>query len=101
VNFATNHCWVDGSALSVALDVVALGFTLQMNGNRLQEALGAAIASGIAYGLCNITCQNLSTLCLFANAANANVLRSANNLTMVQSQGCSGLGRNALTPAGN
>ncbi|QGZ59453.1 DUF6519 domain-containing protein [Paraburkholderia acidiphila] len=109
LNFANNQCWVDGSSLCVALDVVALAGSLQMNGNRLQEAVGAAIASGVTYGIFNITCQNLSTLCLYADAATANWRRSTSNLSIAgvlaapsgDGDPCGAFVNHALTSAGN
>ena len=99
VNFEGNQCWVDGSALSVALDVLAVGATLQVNGNRFQEALGSVLASGITLGGVNITCQNVSTFCLFANAANAAYLKSTSNVVIVPLD-CAQQGGETLTPAG-
>ena len=99
VNFEGNQCWVDGSALSVAVDVLAIGATLQANGNRFQEAIGSVLASGITLGGVNITCQNLSTFCLFANASSAAYLRSTNNVVIVPLN-CARQGGETLTPAG-
>jgi hypothetical protein len=99
VNFEGNQCWVDGSALSVALDVLVVGATLQVNGNRFQEAFGSVLASGITLGGVNITCQNISTVCLFANAANAAYLKSTNNVVIVPLN-CAQQGGETLTPAG-
>jgi hypothetical protein len=68
LNFANNHCWLDGGATAV-LDAFLLAGSLQVTANRLQEIGGSVLVSGLTYGVSNITTHNTSTFCLFALGA--------------------------------
>lgn len=93
LNFASNHCWVDGPGvidssgnvnlkdITAFLDVMLLAGSLQTTNNRFQEApLYPVLASGLTYGVMNITTQNIATYCLYAEASTASWLFKANNL---------------------
>ena len=62
--FSNNHLWLDG-AQTAYFDAVLLGGSLQVNGNRLQESAGSVFASGITFGVSNITTHNTCTFCIF------------------------------------
>ncbi len=65
LTFANNHCWVDGASTAF-LDALLLAISLQITGNRLQDGFNSVLASGLTFGISNITTYNTSTLCLFA-----------------------------------
>lgn len=82
LNFANNHCWVDGPSITALVDGLLVGGTLQVAGNRFQEAPGfPVLASGITLGKVNIATQNLSTYCLF-NLGTAKLL-DVNNVALI------------------
>ena len=66
--FSNNHLWLDG-AQTAYFDALLLAGSLQVNGNRLQESAGSVFASGITFGVSNITTHNSCTFCLFAVGA--------------------------------
>jgi hypothetical protein len=63
--FGNNHLWLDG-AQTAYFDALLLGSSLQVNGNRLQESVDSVFASGISFGVSNITTHNTSTFCIFS-----------------------------------
>ena len=67
--FSNNHCWLDASRLTAALDAFLVSGSLNVIGNRFQEAVNSVLASGITSGNVNVTGQNISTYCLFVLGA--------------------------------
>jgi hypothetical protein len=66
-----------------------LAGSVQVTNNRLQEApLYPVIASGLTFGIMNVTTQNICTYCLFAEGPVPAWLFNANNL-IVAPQLCS------------
>ena len=82
LTFSNNLTWLDGPSVTAWLDVLLFGCTLQVLGNRLQEEIGSVFYSGVTYGLANITAQNLSTFCLFAEPKNGKYVLSPNNIVL-------------------
>ncbi len=81
LTFANNHCWVDAVRLSAFTDALLLAGTLNVIGNRFQEAPNfPVLISGLTAGVFNITSQNISTYCLVAGAP---YLLDNNNLSLV------------------
>jgi len=78
--FANNHCWLDSSRLSAVVDALLIGGSLNVIGNRFQEALNSVFLSGLTAGKINITGQNISTYCLIALGS---LLSNNNNLALV------------------
>ena len=62
--FSNNLCSLDAATLSAFADILLLGGTANVVGNRLQEPIGTVFFSGITVGYANITGQNISTNCL-------------------------------------
>ena len=86
--FGNNHLWVDGPPItskhiSAALDAMLLAGSIQVNSNRFQESAGfPVLASGITYGVVNITSLNISTYCLFV-AGGAGAVVNQNNISLL------------------
>jgi hypothetical protein len=78
--FSSNHCWLDSSRVSAILDALLVAGSLNVIGNRFQEALGSVLLSGLTAGKVNITGQNISTYCLIALGS---LLSNNNNLALV------------------
>lgn len=84
--FSNNQCWLDGPTFTAILDAFLLAGSLQVTGNRFQEALGfSVLLSGLTFGALNITTQNISTYCLFAKGFLQPEI-NANNLVAVIDQ---------------
>ena len=64
LTFSNNHCWLDGPG-TAPMDALLFSLSLNACGNRFQELVGSVLVSGLTFGLCNITAQNISTFCLF------------------------------------
>jgi hypothetical protein len=80
--FSNNHCWLDGPALTAFFDALLGAGSLQLVGNRFQEASGFPVTvSGLTIGLINIAIQNLSTYCLI-NFGIAKLVE-ANNVAII------------------
>ena len=89
LTFSSNHCWVDGVRLGAFTDALLLAGTLNVTGNRFQEARNFPVLfSGLTAGSFNITSQNISTYCLLAFGPN---LVNNNNLSLVPQPICSRL----------
>jgi hypothetical protein len=82
--FSNNHCWLDSSRVSATLDALLVGGSLNVIGNRFQEALNSVLLSGLTAGKVNITGQNISTYCLIALGS---LLSNNNNLALVSTAG--------------
>ncbi len=83
LTFSNNHCWLDGRAEEkppVILDALLLSPSLNVCGNRFQEAAKSVYFSGVTLGPVNLTAQNISTYCLFVWPANAPNVIDANNI---------------------
>jgi hypothetical protein len=79
--FSNNHCWLDASRSSSLVDALLLAGSLNVIGNRFQEAPNSVLFSGLTVGAVNITGQNISTYCLIV----LGTLRSDNNnIALVQ-----------------
>jgi hypothetical protein len=84
--FGNNHLWVDGPPItskhiSAALDAMLLAGSIQVNSNRFQESAGfPVLASGIIYGVVNITSLNISTYCLIAGGG---TVVNQNNISLL------------------
>ena len=84
--FANNQCWLDGPSGTASLDAWLLAGSLQVTGNRFQEALGfPVVVSGLTLGALNITTQNISTYCLFVKGTLQPEI-DANNLVAVSNK---------------
>lgn len=80
LTFTSNHCWIDAAKISAFTDALLLAGTLNVTGNRFQEAPNFAVAlSGLTAGIFNITSQNISTYCLLAGGP---FVVHNNNLTL-------------------
>jgi uncharacterized protein DUF6519 len=89
LTFSSNHCWVDGARLGAFTDALLLAGTLNVTGNRFQEARNFPVLfSGLTAGSFNITSQNISTYCLLALGPN---LINNSNLCLVPQPICSRL----------
>ena len=67
--FANNQCWLDGPRKTAFFDAWLLAGSLQLTGNRFQEALGFPVwLSGLTLGHLNITTQNISPTASFQKA---------------------------------
>jgi len=89
LTFSSNHCWVDGVRLGAFTDALLLAGTLNVTGNRFQEAPNFPVLfSGLTAGSFNITSQNISTYCLLALGPN---LVNNSNLSLVPQPICSRL----------
>jgi hypothetical protein len=79
--FSNNHSWVDASQrAAMTLDALLLAFSLNVVGNRFQEAPNSVLLSGLTVGRINVTAENISTYCLIALGA---MLSNNNNLALV------------------
>ncbi len=67
--FSTNQCWLDALRPSAIANALLAGGTLNVIGNRFQEAPNAVLLSGLTVGTANVTNQNISTHCLIALSA--------------------------------
>ncbi len=86
--FNGNHCWIDGPTLSAAVDALLVAGSLQVANNRFQEAPAfCVLASGVTVGVLNVTCQNISTYCLYVEGG---LTANANNLSVIPATACSG-----------
>ena len=87
ITFSNNHCWLDAStsaetfgSIGMATDAFLLAGTVNAVGNRFQEAQYSVALSAITLAVVNITNQNISTNCIFADGAN---VLSTGNLTII------------------
>jgi hypothetical protein len=79
--FSNNHCWLDTSRVSALVDALLVAGSLNVVGNRFQEAPLSVLLSALTIGLINITGQNISTFCILV----LGFLRSDNNnIALVQ-----------------
>ncbi len=62
--FSGNHLWIDGQIVALT-DALLLAGSVQVTGNRFQEAPLSVVISGFAFGLLNITAHNIATYCLW------------------------------------
>jgi len=79
--FSNNHCWLDSPRLSSLADALLLAESLNVVGNRFQEAPNSVALSGLTVGVVNITEQNISTYCLIALGP---LCLHSNNLALVE-----------------
>ncbi|MGA7339521.1 MAG: DUF6519 domain-containing protein [Terracidiphilus sp.] len=81
--FSNNHCWLDASVDAagegMTLDAYLMAYTLNVVGNRFQEAIYAVGLSAVTVGVVNVTTQNISTGCIWAKGA---LVASTNNLSV-------------------
>ena len=92
--FANNHCWVEAPRSTCLVDALLAGFSVNVVGNRFQEAPHSVALSGLTSGTINITAQNISTYCLIAVGA---MLSNNNNLALIQAankEACASLAKN-------
>jgi hypothetical protein len=85
--FSGNHCWldanVDAAGEGMITDAFLLASTLNVVGNRFQEAQYAVDLSAWTIGLLNITSLNISTFCIWAEGAS--VIAGNTNLPIINS----------------
>jgi hypothetical protein len=104
VTFTGNHCWVDAPGtpatqanmnFEVYFDAVIAAGTVNVTGNRFQEALFSVFLSGITVGAANITSQNISTYCLLIRGQTGLTVDTPNvNLvSAIAPDFCAGLNR--------
>jgi len=92
--FSNNQCWLDGPRLTALLDALLAAGSVQVTGNRFQEAADfPVLASGFTIGVLNITAQNISTYCLFATGILQPALE-VDNLSLLSSEVCHGVAGN-------
>jgi hypothetical protein len=92
--FSNNQCWLDGPRFTAIVDAFLLAGSLQVTGNRFQEALGFSVfLSGITLGALNITTQNISTYCLFAKGFLQPEIDVNNLIAVINPQLCGELGQ--------
>jgi hypothetical protein len=85
---AQNQCWLDGPTGTAFLDALLIAGSIQVTGNRFQEARNfPVLASGFTIGALNITSQNISTYCLFATGLLQPAIHN-NNLSLISSDIC-------------
>jgi hypothetical protein len=102
LTYSNNLSWVDGAGVRVpgfetslvALsDALLFGLSLQVTANRFQEPGLRVLASGVTFGLLNVTTDNISTMCLFARGPQTAV---ANNLSYYPAEACKRYGNDLL-----
>ncbi|HWY03780.1 MAG TPA: DUF6519 domain-containing protein [Candidatus Acidoferrum sp.] len=92
--FANNQCRLDGPERTASVDAWLLAGSLQVTGNRFQEALGFPVfASGLTIGALNITTENISTYCLFAKGTLQPEIDTNNLVAVTNKQTCDALAR--------
>jgi hypothetical protein len=79
--FSNNQCWIDSSRVSSLVDALLIAGSLNVIGNRFQEAASSVLFSGVTAGVVNITGQNISTYCLIALGA---MHATNNNIALIQ-----------------
>jgi hypothetical protein len=79
--FSNNHCWLDTARLSALADALLLAGTLNVVGNRFQEADLSVLLSALTIGVVNITGQNISTFCILVLGP---LHSDNNNIALVQ-----------------
>jgi len=92
--FSNNHCWLEAPRSTALADALLIAFSLNVIGNRLQEAPNSVTVSGLTAGTINITAQNISTYCLLAAGA---MLSNNNNLALIEAankEACASLAKN-------
>lgn len=87
--FSNNHCWLDAAGQGLAasgqgmsVDAFLLAGSLNVIGNRFQEAQNAVLLSAMTFGVFNVTSQNISTYCIDPKGA---VVAATNNLALINS----------------
>jgi hypothetical protein len=107
LNYSNNLSWIDGAgytfpatapsqpstSLAALSDALLFGLSLQVTANRFQEPGGPVVASGVTWGLLNVTTDNISTLCLFARGWRTAV---ANNISYFPAADCERLSNDLL-----
>jgi hypothetical protein len=92
--FSNNHCWLEAPRSTSLVDALLVAFSLNVIGNRFQEAPNSVLLSGLTAGRINITAQNISTYCLIAIGA---MLSANNNLALIEAaskEACASLAKN-------
>ncbi len=84
LNFSNNSTWIDGTGIVTVLDVLLLGASIHVGGNRLQEAFTTVGLSGYTAGLMNITAHNISTYCLIVKGP-PHLRVNSPNVALIQS----------------
>lgn len=89
LTFSNNHCWLDATGQGLAtsgqgmfVDAFLLGGSLNVIGNRFQEAQNAVVLSAWTVGQLNVTSQNISTFCIYPQGS---VVAATNNLALINS----------------
>jgi hypothetical protein len=80
LTFNSNHSWIDGPERTATVDAALSAGSIQVTSNRFQEAFGSVVASGLTVGVLNVTTQNISTYCLFAQGT---LVRTTDNLAVI------------------
>jgi hypothetical protein len=87
--FSNNHCWLDAagqglvaSGQGMLVDALLLAGSLNVIGNRFQEAQNAVVLSAWTIGQLNVTSQNISTFCIYPQGG---VVAATNNLALINS----------------
>jgi hypothetical protein len=80
LTFNSNHSWIDGPERAATVDAVLFAGSIQVTSNRFQEAFGSVAASGLTVGALNITTQNISTYCIYAEGT---LVRTTDNLAVI------------------
>jgi len=92
LNFANNQTWMDGVGtvpvpgtdvtITALMDVFLMAGSINVSGNRFQEAPNSVLFSGMTAGLMNTTTNNISTFCLFSEPNTAPFGANANNISL-------------------
>lgn len=86
--FSNNQCWLDGATGTAFLDALLVASSIQVTGNRFQEARSfPVLVSGLTAGALNITSQNISTYCLLATGMLQPAIDN-NNLSLIDAGIC-------------
>jgi hypothetical protein len=107
LNYSNNLSWIDGAgatlpgaapgepgtSMAALSDVLLFGLTVQVTANRFQEPALRVLASGVTFGLLNVTTDNISTMCLFARGAQ---VAAANNLSYFPNRICKDYGNDLI-----
>jgi hypothetical protein len=80
LTFNSNHSWIDGPERTATVDAALFAGSIQVTSNRFQEAFGSVAASGLTVGVLNVTTQNISTYCLYAQGT---LVRTTDNLAVI------------------
>lgn len=77
--FSNNDCWLDAGRAGMSVDAFLRAGSLQVTGNRFQDAQHSVLLSAWTQGVLNICTENISTYCIWAQGT---AVLSNNNLSL-------------------